>query len=489
MADDESTLTYGPDDSLTGSSGFPQVPALTIIWHPDLDRVGQIAPLTSLIESGLVHLSRDQPIFLPPGSTAGEPLDHRGISLQHSVLDIVYSRGTLELRRADPSGKVEIDREPLGERRRVSAEDLQRGLIIRASRHFVFCLHAVHLPISRSTTLGLIGTSDGIEDARRSIIRVARKNTPVLLRGESGTGKELAAKAIHAAGVRPRGPFVAVNMATLGAERAVAALFGHTRGAFTGAAADHAGKFRSADGGTIFLDEIGETPREVQPMLLRVLDDQVIDPLGSSKPMKVDVRIIAATDAKLERAVLELRFELSLYNRLNSAVVIYLPPLRERREDIGSLLVNYLREGFGDNALLQRLQDPDRPGGSWLSARDVATVAVSPLSGNVRSIIGLARQLVTEAGEPPRDTHELVKKFLARKEPIATSDPEFAVPAGRAVVTKEQLLIVLERANWNHARAAKILGVARSTVWRWITNDPELLRIVEERSTGTNRKS
>jgi hypothetical protein len=82
MADDESTLTYGPDDSLTGSSGFPSIPALTIIWHPDLDRVGQIAPLTSLLESGVVHLSRDQPIFLPPGSTAGEPLDHRGISLQ-----------------------------------------------------------------------------------------------------------------------------------------------------------------------------------------------------------------------------------------------------------------------------------------------------------------------------------------------------------------------------------------------------------------------
>jgi hypothetical protein len=138
MDDDESTLTFGPDDSRTGSSGFPQVPALTIIWHPDLDRVGQIAPLTSLLESGVVHLSRDEPIFLPPGADAGEPLAHRGISLQHSVLDIVYSRGTFELRRADPSGKIEIDREPLGERRRVSPEDLQRGLIIRASRHFVF---------------------------------------------------------------------------------------------------------------------------------------------------------------------------------------------------------------------------------------------------------------------------------------------------------------------------------------------------------------
>jgi two-component system, NtrC family, nitrogen regulation response regulator GlnG len=227
----------------------------------------------------------------------------------------------------------------------------------------------------------------------------------------------------------------------------------------------------------------------VQPMLLRVLEDHVIRPLGSSKPIKVDVRIIAATDAKLERAVLEHRFALSLYNRLNSAVVVALPPLRERREDIGSLLVNYLRKGFGDTALLQRLQDPDRQGGPWLSARDVATVAVSPLSGNVRTIIGLTRNLIAKAGDPPGDTHELVKKFLARKEPSATSDSESAVvPAGRAVVTKEKLLATLEKANWNHAGAATLLGVSRITVWRWITKDPELRRIVEERSTATSHK-
>ena len=476
---DESTLTLGPLDTLTGQAGLPLVPALTIVWHPHLDRIGQIAPLTNLLEADVAHLSRDQPLFLSPGASTGEALAHRGIS-HESVLDLAFVRGAFELRRAQPRTEVEIDGQMLTEPRPVSSEDLHRGLIITVARRFVFCLHSVHFPITRSPTIGLLGTSDGIEDVRRSITRAADHDMPVLLRGESGTGKELAARALHDAGPRAGAPFVAVNMALLLRERAAAELFGHKKGAFTGATSDLPGHFRAASGGTIFLDEIGLTSVDVQPMLLRVLDDREVLPLGASRPTKIDVRIVAATDAKLEKAVAEGRFEPALYNRLNNALNISLPPMRERREDIGTILLHFLKAAFPDAGALQRIQDPAPTGRPWLSARDVAAIARSPLPANARSLQGLVRHLLGKA--PPQagtDTHAFVSDFLTRDglsitTGAAVSEARPSTPNQESAELKAQLMAALEKTNWNRLQAAKALGVARSTFYLWLAKYSDL---------------
>ena len=481
MPIDDSTLTLGPLKTLTGGSGLLTVPALTIVWHPHIDRIGQIAALTNLLEAKVAYLSRNEPMFFPPGATGGAPLDHRGIS-KESVLDIAFINGGLELQSHPRSRtEIEVDGQLLLERRRVTPADLERGLIITVARRFVFCLHAVRWPIKRSPTLGLLGTSDAIEDVRRSIARVAGEDMTVLLRGESGTGKELAARALHQAGPRAKARFVEVNMADLDAERATAELFGYKKGAFTGATADVAGHFRTATGGTIFLDEIAYTVPRVQPKLLRVLDNQVVQPLGSSDAIKVDVRIVAATDAKLEQAVAERRFERSLFNRLKTAFNIRLPPLRDRREDVGVLLVHFLKVNFGGSSILQKIQDPDPKTRPWLSANDVASVALSRLTENVRSLKGLAQTLVKKVGEAG-DTSPAVKEFLA-DDLEATAAPPSVFQVGSNTptpvrYTEEHLVAALEQARWSRKRAAELLGVGRSTFYEWLDRYPQLRSVL-----------
>src|SRR4051812_39859303 len=154
---DESTLTVGPLDTLTGTQGLPSVPALTILWHPDLDRVGQVAPLTALLESHVAHVGREQPLFFTPGSSAGQSIDHRHMH-RKPVFDIAFEGGSLELRLGEEgqNARIEVDGRTFDETRRLSVKDLRRGLIITTHRRFVFFLHSIHFPISRSPTLGLL---------------------------------------------------------------------------------------------------------------------------------------------------------------------------------------------------------------------------------------------------------------------------------------------------------------------------------------------
>jgi two-component system, NtrC family, nitrogen regulation response regulator GlnG len=480
---DDSTLT-GTINTFTGTQGLGSVPALTILLHPDLDRAGHIAPLMALVKTHVAHVNRDEPIFCPPGSSDGQSIDHRRMS-HRSVIDIVAQRGSLELRRGETGSEIEVDGRPLDEPRRITAGELRRGVIITVARRFVFCLHPVQFPISRSPTLGLLGTSDGIENVRRAIIRAADKTMSVLLRGESGTGKELAARALHDSGRRATRPFVVVNTANLTGETAVAELFGHQKGAFTGADSHSLGHFRSAEGGTIFLDEVGYLEPKIQPKLLRVLENGGVQAKGSSLERKVDVRIIAATDANLEQAVAAGSLEKSLYQRFNSSFNIHLPPLRERREDVGVLLVHYLRAQFDDPARLQRLQNPDSDARPWISARDVAAIARSSLSGNVRTIKALAEQLVTDAaGDDPRAAHAVIVEFLAKRvlsieEPAAPPAPSRRTRIRRAPgdVTQDQLLSALEKAGWNRTRAAGYFNVSRNTFWRWLLRYPDLRKV------------
>jgi two-component system, NtrC family, nitrogen regulation response regulator NtrX len=216
----------------------------------------------------------------------------------------------------------------------------------------------------------IVGRSYAVRAVIDKIEKVAGTPARVLITGENGTGKELVARAVHSQSTRKDGPFIEVNCAAIPGELIESELFGHVKGSFTGAVADRAGKFEQANGGTLFLDEIGDMSLAAQAKVLRVLQDGVVTRIGGSKPVSVDVRVLAATNKNLEAEIADGRFREDLYYRLN-VVPIHVPPLRERREDIPSLIAHFVevltrREGVAPKSMapeaVQRLQELDWPG-------------------------------------------------------------------------------------------------------------------------------
>ena len=247
-------------------------------------------------------------------------------------------------------------------------------------------------PARETDRFGLIGDSAAVAQVRADIRRVADLEVAVLLRGETGTGKELVARAIHRSSARRSRPYLAVNMGAIPPALAAAELFGAARGAFTGADQRRAGYFSQAHGGTLFLDEIGETPAEVQALLLRALETGEVQPLGAEAPRRVDVRVLAATDADLEASIAAGRFRAPLLHRLNG-YEIRLPALRERREDFGQLFFAFLRQELEAMGEGERLEDPGPRGTPWLPAPVVARLAAADWPGNVRQLRNVARQI------------------------------------------------------------------------------------------------
>jgi two-component system nitrogen regulation response regulator GlnG len=377
------------------------VPALTIVWHPDVSRIGEICPLQ--VSGGEpVSVVRLAPLFSRTGLGGPErPLEHNRLSRSTPALQIATTaRGQLELRPGG-EGSAEVYGAPLERPTAITAAELESGVIITLGRRIVLCLHRVQLPVKRSPQMGLVGTGDGMESVRRMIARVAGLEVPVLIRGETGTGKEMVARALVEGSVRAGKPLVCVNMAAVSPTTAVAELFGHERGAFTGATVARSGYFGQAAGGTLFLDEVGLTPRELQPMLLRVLETGEIHAVGGSRANRVDVRVVAATDADLETEMAARSFSEPLFHRL-AGFQILLPPLRQRREDIGSLLLHFLErelEAVGARHLLAGEGEGGKP---WLSAPEVARMAMASWPGNVRALRNAVRQMVIASHTEPR---------------------------------------------------------------------------------------
>ena len=230
---------------------------------------------------------------------------------------------------------------------------------------------------------GLIGESPAIRRLRRLIAEVASTDVTVLVRGETGTGKEVVARALHASSTRAHRPFVPVNCSAIPDTLLEAELFGHERGAFTGADRRRPGRFQTADGGTLFLDEIGDLPAAVQPKLLRVLEEHAVTPLGSDRPIEVDVRLVAATHQPLEDLVEEGRFRQDLFYRLN-VVPLLIPPLRDRIEDIPRLASSFAGRIASKHG--KEIRDLDPALVEWLKAQ--------PWEGNVRELENLMERLV-----------------------------------------------------------------------------------------------
>ncbi|QDK39140.1 sigma-54 dependent transcriptional regulator [Bdellovibrio sp. NC01] len=305
----------------------------------------------------------------------------------------------------------------------------------------------------------IIGSSEQIQNVLRLIERVADSDSTVLITGESGTGKELMARAIHYNSPRANGPFVPINCGAIPSELLESELFGHMKGAFTGAIANRVGRFEMADGGTIFLDEIGDLEPSLQVKLLRALQERSFEPVGSTKTVTVNVRVIAATNLNLEDAVENNRFREDLYYRLN-VIPLVVPALRERKADI-PLLLNHFMEVFSKTK------------GRGLTG--ITTDALDALvnygwPGNIRELENLVERMTILKGQGSIEISDLPPKYKSSK--VVSTDvgsleiPDSGMDFNTAVDSFENTLILkaLEKTGWNRNQAAALLRLNRTTL-------------------------
>jgi len=302
---------------------------------------------------------------------------------------------------------------------------------------------------------GIVGASANIQDVLRMISRLKDTRTPVLIAGESGTGKELVARAIHFRGAMAQTPFIAVDCGSLVPTLMESELFGYEKGAFTGAVKSKAGLFQAANGGTIFLDEIGELPLEMQAKLLRVLQEREVRPVGSNTSVNVDVRVIAATNRDLEAAYREGTFRKDLYFRLN-VVTVHLPALRERRSDI-PMLVHHFLNRYAPGANLQ------------VTPPAMKSLLQYEWPGNVRELENCVaraitlgdRQVIDVADLPPAirsEGGESSQRVPVENSPLSTT--------ALAEMERITILKVFEQAHGDKALAGRMLGISRATLYR-----------------------
>ncbi len=305
---------------------------------------------------------------------------------------------------------------------------------------------------SRGSLQSIAADSPRMRQIVEMVQRVAPTETTVLILGESGTGKELIARAIHANSPRAEGPFVAINCAAIPENLLESELFGHVRGAFTGAIRDRIGKFEAADGGTLFLDEIGEMRPDLQVKILRALEERTVERVGDNRPIRVDVRVLAATNRDLTKAIQAGEFREDLYYRLN-VVPLHIPPLRERREDIRALTQHFLKS-LGAPSRLQ--VEPE-------AFRALETYA---WPGNVRELENALERALIFQREGAITLADLPDSIRAPKAKEAAALPVDLPDAGLSLeeVEKELILRALQKHDWNQSRAARYLGITRHTL-------------------------
>ncbi|MFT7680348.1 MAG: DNA-binding NtrC family response regulator [Planctomycetota bacterium] len=299
----------------------------------------------------------------------------------------------------------------------------------------------------RASLVDMIGKAPGMQRLYRTLEKIGPTDATVLIGGESGTGKELCARALHALSSRASKPFVAVNCAAIPEGLVESEFFGARKGAFTGADRDRTGRFEAAEGGTIFLDEVGELPLEAQPKLLRVLQERRITPVGSNEERNVDVRIVAATNQRLEEAVKAGRFREDLYYRL-AVVPVLMPPLRERREDVPLLIEHFM------SAAARRHSCPEPRFPSAVTRK----LLDHPWPGNVRELANVVERLVLLAEDGEVSPLDLPPDM----DPAEGGTGDFQLPASGLAWEeheREVLRQALDMARGNRTQAAKLLGM------------------------------
>ncbi|MGB9403681.1 MAG: sigma-54 dependent transcriptional regulator [Candidatus Acidiferrales bacterium] len=385
-----------------------------------------------------------------PGSTGVDLLREVKSRLPHTEIAIMTGHGSIESAvDAMKLGAYDYIEKPFRvEKLRLLLQRMAEKVLLVNENQFL------RERVNTETQLGGIeGSSAKIQEVLRMISRLKDTRTPVLITGESGTGKELAARAIHFRGPFAERPFVAVDCGTLVPSLMESELFGHEKGAFTGAVRAKAGLFQSANGGTIFLDEIGELPLEMQAKLLRVLQEKEVRPVGSNERITVDVRVVAATNRDLEAAYRAGTFRKDLFFRLN-VVVVHLPSLREHRSDIPVLAHHFLdRHARGENiqiapAAMKLLLQYDWPGN------------VRELENCIARAIALGNHATIGFGDLP--------PAIQAMQDAAPADAEANSLSTAALADMERITIlrVLDQVSGDKAHAGKLLGISRATLYR-----------------------
>jgi transcriptional regulator with PAS, ATPase and Fis domain len=308
--------------------------------------------------------------------------------------------------------------------------------------------------------LNIVGDHESIRAPLEVAAALATSDAPILIRGETGTGKELFARLVHVLSGRPKERFVAINCAAIPEDLVESVLFGHRKGAFTGAVRDQQGKFDLANGGTLFLDELAELPLPAQAKLLRILQDGMVEPVGADRPHEVDVRVVAATNRNVAKAIKSGEFREDLYYRLNVGEIM-LPPLRDRRSDIPKLALQVL------DRVNATMRSPRR-----LSQDALARLQSHPWPGNVRDLQNVIERSVRLCRTPVLDAEDLLIS-----EPVTHADPLDALPEpqpgfsldGFITSARKQLILrAIEIANGNQSEAARLLGISPQAVSKFL---------------------
>lgn len=437
----------------------PRTLHLTVLshWHPDL--IGGWIEID--VRAGLA-LSRAEPNFAPHDVPLGDPyLSRRPIRLSDAgPMGVIIDA-------SDTSTPVQIDGVAVPNRSTISPTRLADGVVVELADRVALLLHLRPPMVKDADDMGLLGQSAAMTEVRRRVRLVADLDVPVLIRGASGVGKELVAQAIHRLGRRADRPLVAINMAAVPTALAGSTLFGHRKGAFSGASTDHEGHFSEAHTGTLFLDEIGECPPEVQVLLLRALETGTIRAVGGRDSRAVDVRVIAATDADLESGVADGKFRGPLLHRL-AGFVLPVAPLSARREDLGVLAARFAQT---ERAALGAIESPD-PGRPIFPAGFIAALARTDLPGNVRQLKNIVRQMVIlqRDGAVDLDWSALVPSPVNSQTPPAPSasqgevspPPQYRSPGD---VTEDELVAAMQDHRYQAKAAAQALGISRTALY------------------------
>lgn len=442
---------------------------LTVLWHPNRQRIGEQAVL--MFQDDCCEVHRTAPDFQRAGSDVGQALDHQGIS-RTPIRFLRNADGSITVQSSASRMHFEVEGRVVAagaaaQAQTLGAQQLANGVVLRLGSSVLLCLGHVGLLPSPQRDSALAGVGRAMARVRSAIAQVAGTQLPVLILGETGTGKELVAQAIHAASARAAQAMVSVNMATLGESLAAADLFGACKGAYTGALGARKGLFAEAHAGTLFLDEIGDTPVQVQPMLLRALETGEYRPLGSARTERADVRLIAATDRNLSSA----GFNQPLLRRLE-AYVIAIPPLRERREDIGVLIAQGL----------SRLGGGDRPAPE-LPVSVIQTLCLHDWPGNVRQLQHLLQRLVLaqQAGDPlelpglePAPAPSPAAACAPPAEDVPRAAVRYRMPAS---VSEAEMLDALETHQWCVRKAAEHLSLSRPSFYALLYASSAIRRV------------
>ncbi|RFP17535.1 sigma-54-dependent Fis family transcriptional regulator [Duganella sp. BJB488] len=451
MTDQDYTLT---SPLLNPHADARPLMAVTIVWHPQQARIGE--QYVAAEADSDIELSRYAPLFWRPDGD-GLPLDHVGIS-RHPLRLARDAADNVVLTLPASRMLVELNGQPIEQPVRLDAKQIAQGQVLTLGRAIVLCVHWMNRLPAAHAMPGMVGVGSAAIAVREQIALVAPTDMPVLLLGETGTGKEIAARAIHALSRRRNTRLVTVNMAALNESLAMADLFGAAKGAYTGAQAERQGWFGEGDGATIFLDEIGNAPASVQPMLLRVLEGGDYRPLGAARDRQATARLIAATDQQLDGT----DFNQALLRRLEG-FVIALPALRTRREDIGVLIVHVLESQVWRGAL---------------PVDFVTSLACHDWPGNIRQLVHIVKRAALQLqADPNADLRRLIpapSSVGTAPPPGAPSPPSPPVRKKPSDLNDQDVLNAMMRHAWTIQAAAQALGISRPSLYKLLERHAEI---------------